>query len=92
MDSTKWFQVHKFGIVLTEEHSLAGFIVKDFFRKRIYSKETIAKKSERIKIKNGYVRKEKIDGVEHIFVDLDEGVTENVLSPEEAVRKYGQII
>lgn len=80
------------GIVLTEEHILEGFIVKDFWRKRIYSKSTIARKSEKHKIKNGYVRKELLDGIEHIFVDLDEDVTENVLTKEEATRRYGEII
>jgi len=80
------------GIVLNEDNYLEGFIVKEIWRKRVYSKETIAKKSEKHKIKNGYVRKEKLDGIEHIFVDLDEEITENVLSKEEAIRKYGDII
>ena len=80
------------GIVLGEEYKLIGFMVNDNGKSCVLTKETIAKKSEEQEIKNGYVRKELLDEKEHIFVDLDEEVTENVVSQEEAIRKYGVIL
>lgn len=79
------------GLVLTDEHILVGFIAKKRFATYFVSKETIAKESEKHKIKGGYVRKEFIDGKEHIFVDLDEEITENLISEVNAIKKYGHL-
>lgn len=80
------------GIVSEEDYTLVGFIVNENGKECVLTEETIAKKSEEQEIKNGYVRKELVYEKEEIFIDLDEKVTENVLSKEEAIRKYRDIL
>ncbi|MNW17437.1 hypothetical protein D3C71_2166230 [compost metagenome] len=57
----------------------------------LVSEDTLISMSKEKEINGAYIREENYNGEEHIFIDLDEEVTENLLYDEEAVQKYGAI-
>ncbi|HZG17553.1 MAG TPA: DUF3892 domain-containing protein [Candidatus Bathyarchaeia archaeon] len=75
-------------LVLTRERKGFGFVIVKDGVEMLVSQSTLISMAEDTEINGAYVRKENDNGDEHIFVDLDEEVTENLLYEDEALQKY----
>jgi hypothetical protein len=79
------------GLVLTREHRGFGYVVLSDGIEILVCEDTLISMSKEKELSGAYIREENYNGEEHIFIDFDEEVTENLLYDDEALQKYGAI-